>query len=124
MIILTIGMVAQAALETFNHTDRPALRAPLSSIPFELGQWIGEDLPVENDIIERSQTTEYLSRIYEHRGHPGLAVRLWINYSRQGNNLRHTPEICLPSGGWNKIESQTWMLTMPVGARVRSRLPG
>ena len=39
--------------------------------------------------------------------HPGLSVRLWINYSRQGNNLRHTPEICLPSGGWNKIESQT-----------------
>ena len=46
---------------------------------------------------------------------PGLSVRLWINYSLQGNNLRHTPEICLPSGGWNKIESQTRVLSVPVG---------
>jgi hypothetical protein len=28
--------------------------------------------------------------------------------------LRHTPEICLPSGGWNKIESQTRVLSVPV----------
>jgi hypothetical protein len=31
----------------------------------------------------------------------------------KGTNLRHTPEICLPSGGWNKIESQTKVLTVP-----------
>jgi hypothetical protein len=114
-VILATGMAAQAALETINRTERPALRMPLASIPLDLGEWTGRDEPVEADIIERAQTTEYLNRNYESHKYPGLSVRLWINYSLQGNNLRHTPEICLPSGGWNKIESQTRMLSVPVG---------
>ncbi len=33
-------------------------------------------------------------------------LSLWINYSKHGLNLRHSPEVCLPSGGWTKVESQ------------------
>jgi EpsI family protein len=114
-VILVNGIVAQAALETMNRTERPELGQPLATIPLELGEWTGRDLPVESEIIERAQTTEYLSRTYENRNHPELSVRVWINYSRQGDNLRHTPEICLPSSGWNKIESQTRTFSVPVG---------
>jgi len=81
----------------------------------ELGDWLGKDEPVDPDIVERSQTTEYLNRAYESPQHPGLTVRLWINYSREGTNLRHTPEICLPSGGWTKVESQTRELKISRG---------
>ena len=91
------------------------MRLPLATVPLNLGDWTGHDLPVEAEIIEQAQTTEYLSRTYESTQHPGLNLQLWINYSRQGNNLRHTPEICLPSGGWNKIESQTRILSVPAG---------
>jgi Protein of unknown function (DUF3485) len=113
--ILAIGMAAQAALAALNLTERPALRMPLASIPLDLGNWAGRDEPVDPDIIERAQTTEYVNRTYESRTQAGLSFRLWINYSRHGNNLRHTPEICLPSGGWDKIESQTRVLSVPVG---------
>lgn len=115
LTILSIGIGAQAALEHMNETERPALLGPLSSIPMELGDWIGRDEPVDPDIVERSQTTEYLNRIYENRKVPGMRLTLWINYSTNGLNLRHTPEICLPSGGWTKIESQTRELPIPVG---------
>jgi EpsI family protein len=114
--ILAIGMAAQAALAALNRTERPALRKPLASIPLDLGNWAGRDEPVDPDIIERAQTTEFLNRSYESRTQAGLSLRLWINYSRYGNNLRHTPEICLPSGGWNKIESQTRVILVPAGA--------
>jgi EpsI family protein len=114
-VILANGIVAQAALETINRTERPELRLPLKSIPLDLGEWTGRDLTVDAKIIEQAQTTEYLSRTYENRNNPGLSLRLWINYSRQGDNLRHTPEICLPSSGWNKIESQTHTFLVPVG---------
>ncbi len=113
--ILATGIAAQAALETMNRTERPQLLSPLASVPLELGEWTGRDLEVEPRIIEQSQATDYLSRTYENRRQPGLSVRLWINYSRQGDNLRHTPEICLPSSGWNKIESQTRTLMVSVG---------
>jgi hypothetical protein len=104
---LGFGLAAEAALEKLNRTDRPLLRLPLSTIPLELGDWVGHDEPIDAEIIERAQTTEYLNRTYESHRLPGLSLRLWINYSSLGNNLRHTPEICLPSGGWTKIESQT-----------------
>lgn len=110
---LGLGLAAQAGLEALNQTERPPLRGSLASIPRELGDWIGEDEPVAPAIVARAQTTEYLNRVYESRKQPGLKFRLWINYSREGTNLRHTPEICLPSGGWTKVESQTKLLTAP-----------
>ena len=73
---------------------------------------MGQKEDVAPDIVERAQTTAYLNRVYESRTQPGLRLTLWINYSEKGTNLRHTPEICLPSGGWTKIESQTKVLNV------------
>jgi len=112
--ILSMGLVAQEGLERLNRTERPPLRRPLASIPMDLADWAGRDEPVEPDIVERAQTTEYLNRTYESRRQPGLSLRLWVNYSREGTNLRHTPKICLPSGGWTLIESQTRTITVPL----------
>jgi hypothetical protein len=56
---------------------------------------------------------------------PGLTLVLWVNFSLTGTNLRHTPEICLPSGGREKIEAQTRVFEIPTdtGPPVRvSRL--
>jgi EpsI family protein len=114
-VLLSTGLAAQAALIRLSRTERPALLRPLASIPMELGDWLGKEEPVDPDIVERSQTTEYLNRAYESPKHPGMTMRLWINYSREGTNLRHTPEICLPSGGWTKIESQTRELMISLG---------
>jgi hypothetical protein len=113
--ILTTGLVAQAGLERLNQSERPSLLSPLAKLPLEMENWIGKDEPVDPDIIDRAQTTEYLNRIYESRKQPGLRFRLWINYSREGTNLRHTPEICLPSTGWSKVESLTRELEVSVG---------
>jgi EpsI family protein len=110
--LLLTGLGAQAGLERINQTERPPLRRPLSSLPLELGEWVGRDEPIAAEIVERAQTTEYLNRAYEHPHRPGVRLWLWINYSREGTNLRHTPEICLPSGGWSKVESQTRLLAV------------
>ena len=110
--ILMIGLAAQGELKRLNQTERPSLRRDLESIPLELGDWVGQKEHVAPDIVERAQTTAYLNRVYESRTQPGLRLTLWINYSEKGTNLRHTPEICLPSGGWTKIESQTKVLNV------------
>jgi hypothetical protein len=123
--IILSGLAAQAALEGVSRPERPPLRRPLSSLPMYIGDWVGIDLPVEAEIIQRAQTTEYLSREYESRTRPGLKLNLWVNFSVMGTNLRHTPEICLPSGGAEKIEAQTrvFEITEGEGPSVRvSRL--
>jgi hypothetical protein len=110
--ILMIGLAAQGELKSLNQTERPSLRRDLESIPLELGDWVGQKEDVAPNIVERAQTTAYLNRVYESRTQPGLRLTLWINYSEKGTNLRHTPEICLPSGGWTKLESQTKVLNV------------
>ncbi len=116
--ILTCGIAAQAGLERISQTERPVLHGSLSTIPMVLGDWVGVEQAVHPDIIERAQTTDYLSRVYESPKHPGLKLQLWLNYSRYGTNLRHTPEICLPSGGWTKIESQTREIEVPMNGEA------
>jgi hypothetical protein len=105
--VLTCGLAAQAALDRANRTERPALRQSLASIPMRLGDWVGHDEPMNPSVVERAQTTEHINRIYENLVSGGPKLQLWINFSEFGTNLRHTPTICLPSGGWELIESQT-----------------
>jgi EpsI family protein len=121
-VLLATGLAAQAGLERINQTERPPLRQPLATIPTVLGDWVGYDQPVDPDIVARAQTTEYLSRVYESPSQPGLKLRLWVNYSSDGTNLRHTPEICLPSGGWTKIESQSREFPIDAGGETPVRV--
>ena len=72
-----------------------------------LGDWVGKEEPVDEKIAIESQATEFLNRVYTLKGRPGVQVWLWMNYSDRGLNLRHSPEVCLPSGGWEKAEALT-----------------
>ena len=108
--LLSLGLVADVGLEFANHCDRPEPGAKLATIPMSLGRWVGRDEPVAPDIIERAQTDDWINRVYEDPSQPGRTLTLWMNYSRTGLNMRHSPEVCLPSGGWTKIESATRIL--------------
>jgi EpsI family protein len=112
--VLLVALAAQAGLEAMTTIERPRLLAPLASIPMELGNWVGADATIDPSILKESQADDYLNRVYEDRTQPGRRLWLWINYSRTGLNLRHSPEICLPSGGWSKVESQCSVI--PVAA--------
>ncbi len=110
IVLLGSGVAVQSALEAGYHTPRPTLKRPLNTIPLTLGRWAGHDEPMNPLVLRESQADDYLNRVYEDADHPGRTFKLWINYSRHGLNLRHSPEICLPSGGWTKIESRTKVL--------------
>lgn len=111
-VVLTSGLAAQAALEQACRIERPPLNRPLAALPLRLGDWVGRDEPVDPAILGESQADDYLNRVYENPHRRGGRMSLWINYSKIGNNMRHSPEICLPSGGWTKVESQC--KTLPI----------
>lgn len=105
--LLGSGVAVQSALEAGYQTPRPLLKRPLASVPLKIGRWVGRDVPMDDRVLRETQADDYLNRLYEDTAHPGQRFKLWINYSVHGLNLRHSPEICLPSGGWTKIESRT-----------------
>ena len=108
--ILLVGVAAQAGLESMSKIERPTLRRPLNSLPTVLGDWVGRDEPIDPKILEESQSTECISRSYTNPRFPGVPLSLWINYSIKGDNMRHSPEVCLPSSGYKKEESRTQVL--------------
>jgi Protein of unknown function (DUF3485) len=114
-IVMGCGLTAQAALEHATRTVRPELKAALDSLPMRLGEWVGTKEEMDPDILRRTQATDYINRVYEHPKRPGRPLKLWINYSETGLNLRHSPEVCLPSGGWNKNESQCRVIDLDRG---------
>lgn len=115
-ILLGTGLSAQAALEHATKTTRPQLTSRLDRLPMKLGEWVGHDEPIAADVLERTQATDWINRVYEHPNRPGRPMMLWINYSSTGLNLRHSPEVCLPSGGWNKVEAQCKTIALERGS--------
>jgi hypothetical protein len=111
--LLSAGVAAQAGLENLSRIERPPLRRPLDSLPLGLGGWAGQDLPVRPDILQRTQATEYVSRSYQNPKYPGVVLTLWINFSLRGDNMRHSPAICLPMHGSTLVESMTRVLPIP-----------
>ena len=120
LTLLLVGVVAQASLERMSRIERPRLREPLATLQLTLEGWTGAELPVDPSILKESQATEYVSRSYTNPKFPGIALSLWINYSMIGDNMRHSPKICLPSHGGSEIESQTRVIpiTGPDGGDV------
>lgn len=122
--LIAAGLAAEVALQAACGLgrQRPALRRPLASLPKRLGDWAGADYPVSADILRESDADEYLSRVYESRRFPGLQLKLWVNYSEFGYNLKHTPTVCLPAGGWKNVEAETRVLDIPAGLGPPTRL--
>ncbi len=120
LAVLVVALGAQAGLEAMTAIERPELKTRLATLPLVLGDWVGKDQPVNPLIVEKAQTDDYLNRVYEDSKRPGRRVWLWMNYSKKGTNLRHSPEICLPSGGWEKVESQCRVIDLagPDGAAM------
>jgi hypothetical protein len=119
--ILAAGLGAQAGLDEATRAERPALRRPLATLPMQLGEWVGRDEPIDEAVRAKAQADDCLNRVYEHPARPGRPLALWINYSRTGLNLRHSPEVCLPGQGWRKVESLCRVLTVrPAGGRPQS----
>lgn len=80
-------------------------RQTLAGFPLQLGDWHGQDIKLEPDIIRQLRLEDYVNANYVRPGDGGL-VNLYVAYygsQRKGASV-HSPRSCIPSGGW-EIES-------------------
>jgi EpsI family protein len=103
---LALGLGAQTSLESAVGLERLPLADRLSTIPNRLGDWEGSDVPMDPHVLQESGADDYLNREYIDPRDSRRRLMLWINYSTQGYNLCHSPEVCLPSGGFTKIDAR------------------
>ncbi len=79
-----------------------ALKKPLKELPLTLGDWEGNDAPLDEAIVRVAGADEYVSRNYRNP-RTGAVLRLYIPY--YGNPRRlvgHYPDVCYRANGWEK----------------------
>jgi EpsI family protein len=110
--VVAMGFASRAA-----RPEIVPLREPLRTLPFELGEWRGQDAkPFADDIVAVLGVDEYVSRWYATNDE--RLVSLYVGYyqsQRQGDSI-HSPMNCLPGAGWQPVE--TGRTTIPIAGRA------
>src|SRR5229473_841757 len=119
-------------------------RQPLSSLPHELADWVGTDIPLPPDILEILGRGDFLLRAYrdtsprsdttvisstgDGTGKGNSAnnpyVDLFVAYfptQRAGDTI-HSPKNCLPGAGWSPLESKRIAISVPGHAAFPANL--
>ncbi len=106
--IVILIMVAGLSLST---KALPAIKITggIEGFPLTFSDWSGEASLVSPEIIEASGAEEAFSGNYHNA--KGYGVSLYIGYRGTAflanDNFFHSPTVCLPSSGWENIDTST-----------------
>ncbi len=92
---------------------------PLTSLPRQLGEWTGVDVPIPQDALDVLGPGHFLLRVYQNRALQQPYVDLFVAYfpSQRTGDTIHSPKHCLPGSGWLPVESSRLTLSLPGRAR-------
>jgi exosortase D (VPLPA-CTERM-specific) len=82
-------------------------RQTLSLYPMSIADWQGTASQLEPEIEEVLAADDYINAVYSQPGSDGVVALFTAYYHKQteGQGI-HSPEVCLPSGGWEVFNMQ------------------
>jgi EpsI family protein len=94
----------------------------LASVPLDVADWHGVDVPVESDVEAMLRADYNLQRAYERPD--GSLVWIYVGYygTRRGGRPEHTPPACYEANGYAILYEQTLAIDPASGLRVRELL--
>ncbi|HEY3246194.1 MAG TPA: EpsI family protein [Phycisphaerae bacterium] len=106
---VTAGRLEHRAIGT------PVQPGTLERLPLTLGEWTGRDTPLDDRIIQATDTDDHVNRTYR-RLRTREAVALFVAYGVRPRDLMpHRPEVCYPGAGWTHDETRVETLTSAGG---------
>lgn len=114
---LTIGY-----LQFLPYGQDVSLRQDILTLDTQIGDWQGQPhIPFSPDVMEKLGVDDYINRAYHNP--QGEVVFLYIGYyrSQRQGELIHSPQHCLPGGGWNIIKRE--IITIPLSDEKGTTLP-
>jgi EpsI family protein len=110
----TVGVLlgSYVLLHTISHGEPIVPHQPLRNLPYTVGDWKGEELPLSEQIVQATGVSDYTNRVYFRPTDP--PVQLYIGYyaSQRAGDTMHSPKNCLPGAGWDPIS--TGYATIPL----------
>lgn len=121
--IVVVWIVVFAAVKLVHHrlvgavsAGRTAVELPsLSSIPMEIGPWVGKDIPIDQRVLEVAANDAEVSRRYHNKSTGDVVDFLLTLTMRPANMLGHRPTVCYPAHGWVHRSTTTEAIALPHG---------
>lgn len=120
ILILACGLAyrALAARLSAVGTASPIASEALRRLPMQIGDWTGQDVPLDETIVRKTGTDGHMNRRYSR--HNGLEnVGLYIAYGVTARALAgHRPENCYKGAGWTLIDRQSMEVSLADGSTL------
>ncbi|CUH80876.1 exosortase D, VPLPA-CTERM-specific [Tritonibacter multivorans] len=111
--LLMVGLACVFILTPRPPVDLPQ-RTPFVEFPLMIDDWVGNSFKLTPDIEDVLGATDYHNSLY--RTMDGSAsiefFAAWYDSQTEGEGI-HSPEVCLPSSGWEIFSLETHEVTIP-----------
>lgn len=95
---LTIPQIKMSDRFSGSNISAEQGRELLKQVPMDIGDWKGEDLPIDDQVRKTAGAIGAVSRSYRN-ARTGDDVKLWLIVGHARDISAHTPDICFPSSG-------------------------
>ena len=78
----------------------PLPRGTLKQLPLQIGDWAGLEVPLDERIVQATDTDDLVNRSYAHVNGKDKVMLFLACGIRMRDLAPHRPEVCYPGGGW------------------------
>jgi len=118
MLIFGLGYRVLAARLAAPVDTAPIRPEALQQLPLQINDWTGEEVPLDEAIVQATDTDAHINRRYSRRS--GLeSVSLYIASGVRARDLMpHRPEVCYTGAGWTLTDRRSTDLSLSDGMKL------
>jgi EpsI family protein len=118
MLVFGVAYHVLAARLAVPVTITAVSSAELQRLPLQIGDWTGQEVPLDEAIVLATDTDAHVSRRYSRHG-ASESVWLYIASGVRARDLMpHRPEVCYTGQGWTLTDKQFVELPLSDGTRL------
>jgi exosortase D (VPLPA-CTERM-specific) len=92
-----------------------AERAPFDEFPIRLGEWIAKRRYLTIDVLDVLDADDYFIGDYSRPDEAPIQLYMAYHAQQQNGSALHSPEVCIPAGGWQITDGDKTTLLLPRG---------
>jgi hypothetical protein len=107
-------LAARLAAPTTTTSIAPDL---LARLPLRIDDWMGEDVPLDEAVVRRTDTDAHINRRYSRGGLESVSLYIGCGV-RARDMMVHRPEVCYVGAGWTRTRRHPQELSLSNGTAL------
>ena len=95
---------------------RTRIAQKMNEFPFQLGMWLGQDVPIPTSAMEILNPSSLVSRRYSRLDTSAEVTLALIHCQDLRDMMGHYPPVCYPATGWTELEDRSEVIGTRIGS--------